>query len=75
MVDLPASPDSGGDGSRIAQIAIDPLEIQAVKSGIITSLADKGTDRMTVIQQAADQVRSEVTACSGDQGTHEGLEV
>src|SRR5438067_13060694 len=38
MVDLPASPDSGGNGSRIAQIAIDALEIQAVKSWFIALL-------------------------------------
>ena len=75
MVDLPASPDSGGDGSRIAQIAIDSLEIQAVKSGVIASLPDERPDRMSVIQQAANKVRSKVAACSGNQRSHEGLEV
>src|SRR5204862_6506283 len=75
MVDLPASSNSGGDGSRIAQIAIETLEIQAVKSGVIASLPDQRPDRMALIQQAADEVCSEMAASSGDQRSHAGLEV
>jgi hypothetical protein len=66
VVNLAASANRRGDGSRIPEVTVDMLDVQPIKSGVITSAPDKSANAMPIIQQTPDKICAEMTACARD---------